>query len=197
MIRTSILIERKPCSTIDNPYGYIYITTNLINHKLYVGKHSKPQFDKSYFGSGKGILNAIKKYGKSNFICEIIDWAKDADELNRKEIYWIGFLGANTHSNDFYNQLSGGQGWTSEDMSGEKNPMYGVHRTGWKHTEKTKRQQSKSGYNYWNSLSEEEKHERQLSVNRKRYDSLSEEKKKRQLEQLAKARLKLRKEGIH
>lgn len=196
MVRTPILVERKMLPDVLNPYGYIYITKNLVNNKLYIGKHSRPQFDKSYFGSGKGILNAIKKYGKSNFICEVIDWAKDEGELNCKEIYWISFLGANTHSKYFYNHLGGGQGWTSEDVSGDKNPMYGVHRTGWKHTKETRRQQSESGYKYWNSLSNEEKQERQLSVNRKRYDSLSEEKKKRQLEQLAKARLKLKKRGI-
>lgn len=196
MDRTSILVERKMLPDIINPYGYIYITTNLVNNKLYIGKHSRPKFDKSYFGSGKGILNAIKKYGKSNFICEVIDWAKDEYDLNCKEIYWISFLGANTHSKYFYNQSGGGQGWTSEDVSGDKNPMYGVHRTGWKHTKETRKQQSESGYKYWNSLSDEEKHKRQLLVNRKRYDSLSEEKKKLQLEQLAKARLKLRKGRI-
>ena len=42
--------------------GYIYLTTNLINNKRYIGMTTKN--DSNYFGSGKLIKWAIKKYGK-------------------------------------------------------------------------------------------------------------------------------------
>lgn len=46
----------------------VYKTTNLIDSKIYVGVHltNSLEFD-GYFGSGKYLLRAIKKYGKENF----------------------------------------------------------------------------------------------------------------------------------
>ena len=70
-------------------YGYIYVTTNLINSRKYIGQHAKPEFDESYYGSGTALKPAIKKYGKENFICKAVDWAKTKEELDQKEIDWI------------------------------------------------------------------------------------------------------------
>lgn len=44
---------------------YIYLTTNTINGKKYIGMCTRD--DDWYFGSGKLIKSAIKKYGKENF----------------------------------------------------------------------------------------------------------------------------------
>ena len=54
-------------------YGYIYITTNLINNKKYIGCHKSPEFDFKYIGSGSALQQAIKKYGKENFDCKILE----------------------------------------------------------------------------------------------------------------------------
>ena len=48
---------------------YVYETTNLINNKKYIGKRACScdiEKDK-YLGSGYGLKNAIKKYGRKNF----------------------------------------------------------------------------------------------------------------------------------
>ena len=85
----------------------IYKTTNLINGKIYVGKDSHN--NSNYFGSGKYIWNAIKKYGKENFKKEIICECNSKEELNKKEIFWIKEL----NSKDFkigYNLTDGGDG---------------------------------------------------------------------------------------
>lgn len=41
----------------------VYKTTNLVNHKFYIGKHTQPidpyHFD-GYYGSGSQIINAVK-----------------------------------------------------------------------------------------------------------------------------------------
>lgn len=70
-------------------YGYIYKATNLINGKIYIGQHRKPSFDKKYLGSGKHLKYAIKKYGKNNFKCEILEYCSSLEELNSREIYYI------------------------------------------------------------------------------------------------------------
>ena len=43
--------------------AYVYIITNIINKKKYVGSSRKPQIDENYYGSGKLIKKAIDKYG--------------------------------------------------------------------------------------------------------------------------------------
>lgn len=93
-----------------NPYGFIYITTNLINGKRYIGKKV---FDgasrwKSYLGSGTYLTKAIKKYGRENFIRDIVDIAYSEEELNEKEKMWIENYNA-VESDDFYNQIEGGE----------------------------------------------------------------------------------------
>jgi hypothetical protein len=66
---------------------YIYKTTNVINNKIYIGQ-CKRQVD-YYLGSGKLLKRAIIKYGKNNFINEIIYWSFDVDNLNEKEKHFI------------------------------------------------------------------------------------------------------------
>jgi len=46
---------------------YLYCIENLINGKIYVGKHSTTDMNDGYMGSGKALLHAIKKYGVENF----------------------------------------------------------------------------------------------------------------------------------
>ena len=48
-------------------FNYIYLITNTLNNKIYVGKHSTDNLDDGYMGSGKIIIRAIKKYNKENF----------------------------------------------------------------------------------------------------------------------------------
>lgn len=116
-MRSSIFIERV---YKDFVYGYIYITTNLVNHKQYIGQHSKSEYDKFYLGSGVILLKAIEKYGKNNFVSEPIDWAENKEELNQKEIWWIDFLGA-VKDESWYNVAEGGEGLS---LPGSLNPMY-------------------------------------------------------------------------
>jgi hypothetical protein len=69
-------------------YGYIYKTTNLINGKIYIGRHKATQFEPhKYIGSGAILKSAIEKYGFENFKCELLDIADDKESLNEKEIY--------------------------------------------------------------------------------------------------------------
>lgn len=91
--------------------GYIYITTNLVNNKKYIGQHKSKKFDINYFGSGKLIKEALIKYGKDNFKCEIIEWCTSVEQLDEREIYWIAYYNA-VYDDNYYNlHDGGGSGW--------------------------------------------------------------------------------------
>lgn len=94
-------------------YGYVYITTNKINGKQYIGKHRAKKFDLNYKGSGKYLLRAFNKYGRDNFECSVLCWCNSLSELNACEIDYIKKFDA-VNSDDFYNLASGGEGHTAK-----------------------------------------------------------------------------------
>lgn len=93
----------------DNMYGFVYITTNHINGKKYIGqkRYDKANKWKSYLGSGIHLKRAINKYGSENFSKEIIEDCKSKELLDEREKYWIEYYNA-VKSNEFYNIASGG-----------------------------------------------------------------------------------------
>lgn len=91
-------------------YGFIYITTNNVNGKRYIGQctyHKRKSWER-YLGSGKYLLMAIRKYGREQFSREIICDAFDADGLNWLEQHFIAEYDAVTDPS-FYNVALGGQ----------------------------------------------------------------------------------------
>lgn len=91
-------------------YGYIYITTNLIEGKRYIEQHKSDKFEPNkYMGSGIYFLNALKKYGKNNFKCELLEWCGTKEQLNEREKYWISYYNAQS-DDSFYNLREGGSG---------------------------------------------------------------------------------------
>ena len=90
---------------------YVYIITNNINGKKYIGLsiNKKLSFRKSYFGSGKLIKQAIQKHGKENFSKEIIRDFDNEDEARQFEKELIEFNDA-VKSGMFYNLAGGGYG---------------------------------------------------------------------------------------
>lgn len=63
----------------------IYRTTNLIDNKIYIGKHQTENLEDNYLGSGKYLLRAIKKYGRKTFIREILFVFDNEQDMNSKE----------------------------------------------------------------------------------------------------------------
>ena len=90
-------------------YGYIYLTTNLINNKKYIGQHTSSKFDKRYKGSGTILRQAIQKDGWQNFKCEILQECASKEELNYYERFFIAQYNAVEDPN-FYNITPGGDG---------------------------------------------------------------------------------------
>lgn len=75
---------------MENKLNFIYKTTNLTNNKAYVGQHSTNNLDDGYLGSGVALLNAVEKYGKEKFKCEILEHCLPCRFFkNNREEYWI------------------------------------------------------------------------------------------------------------
>lgn len=63
----------------------IYQTTNLVNGKIYIGKHETYDVEDEYFGSGNYLRNAINKHGIENFEFKILIDLKNREEMNLLE----------------------------------------------------------------------------------------------------------------
>jgi group I intron endonuclease len=59
---------------------FVYITTNLINKKQYIGDHSTNNLNDGYLGSGLLINKALKKYNKKNFKRKILEFFSSKEE---------------------------------------------------------------------------------------------------------------------
>ena len=76
-------------------------------------KWSGTEIDPGYLGSGIHLVRAIKKYGKENFSCKILEWCSSKDELSEKEKYYISQNKAPINP-DYYNIEDGGLGGHNE-----------------------------------------------------------------------------------
>ena len=101
-------------------FGYIYLTTNLVNGRKYIGKRISPVFDIKYNGSGTLLKKAINKYGKENFKTEIIESVNHVpticesnEELNYSEWYYINYFNC-VESEEYYNLKPGGIGGSNK-----------------------------------------------------------------------------------
>lgn len=95
--------------------SYIYVITNKINGKQYVGKTNSTVQErwkehctdsKKFRCNKRPLYDAMNKYGIENFSIQILEkcsW----EEASLKEIYWIGKL--DTYQNG-YNATLGGDG---------------------------------------------------------------------------------------
>lgn len=121
----------------------IYLITNTINNKKYIGLTTEKEgFNGRYkLGKGEGIkrlfthlqyykkygeyynfhlYNSIEKYGFHNFdVNEVFDIAYSKEELINKEIYWIDYYKSNNFEKG-YNITKGGEGggdWSKNEHS--------------------------------------------------------------------------------
>lgn len=140
--------------------AFIYKTTNIINNKIYVGKH-KHDNNHKYLGSGNLLKDAIKKYGVKNFKREILEHVTD-ENINQREIYWIREL-QSQNLEIGYNISSGGDGgniapWTEErklkikngkkgQNTGKNNPNYGNK---WDDAQRKRQSEKFKGRKSWN-----------------------------------------------
>lgn len=98
---------------------YIYLTTNLITGKMYVGQRRRPPENDPYLGSGVLLRRAVQKYGAENFVKVVLAVAEDEEELNKLERAAIAERDA-VQSEDYYNLAPGGTFNSWDSISDEE-----------------------------------------------------------------------------
>ena len=106
-------------------FSNIYIITNKINNKKYVGQTINPKKRWSahkyegihYNYTNIALYNAMKKYGVENFEFKVIESNIDINEINDRETFWIKKI--NTYKPNGYNLTFGGEGLQGFKMSKE------------------------------------------------------------------------------
>ena len=129
----------------------IYGIYNHTNGKMYIGQTKQGylrRFAQHCCPSENHLLHkAIKKYGKDNFSCELLDTADTRDIANEKEKMWIYVLKTFKQENGYNLSMGGEIGdfnaetlkKMSESKKGEKNSFFGKH-----HTDEAKKRMSEA-----------------------------------------------------
>lgn len=112
----------------------VYLIVNLVNGKMYVGKTSMTLHrrwichvsEAKTTSRNRHFLNAIRKYGKDNFVHIVLEVAESLDELIIMEIGWIAAL--NTIDPKIgYNETKGGEG-LSNPTDATRKKMSDAHK---------------------------------------------------------------------
>lgn len=124
-------------------YGYIYITTDLLTGKKYIGKHkaSKFEFD-TYKGSGIEFRSIPKSEYTTRLKTELLPETfgvpticNSLEELNFSEKYYIDLYDC-VNSDQYYNRSSGGDGGDiysllSSEQQKFRNAQISIHSKEW------------------------------------------------------------------
>lgn len=118
--------------------AFIYVITNDINGKQYVGKTNnsiEKRFKEHISDSRKErcekrpLYSAMNKYGIKHFHISILEEC-NAEDSSQREIYWIDKLG--TYGNNGYNAIRGGDSkkyYNYEEIAEKYQELYNVHKT--------------------------------------------------------------------
>lgn len=126
-------------------FGIVYITTCLVNGKVYIGQTIHWQ-DKSYLGSGVALCEAVKKYGRSKFKRKILKVCYNQKQLDVWEMIMIRKYNS-TDKSIGYNVLPGTAnefGCGSPAKLPEVKEKLRQIQLGKRHSEETKRKMSEA-----------------------------------------------------
>jgi len=121
----------------------IYLITNTINNKKYIGKTTKllderfrGHINTAKYGSNSYLHRAIRKHGHDNFVISVLEDNISCEIiLNEKEMFWIKKLQPE------YNMTSGGEGSTGRiltEQSRKKMSIKSKYRIRKPHSEETR-----------------------------------------------------------
>lgn len=123
-------------------YGFVYVITNLINGKKYIGKKyfisvsgkgkrsiKKESNWRSYWSSSSSLKADILKYGKFSFKREILVICRDKRDVDLQEVrlLWVyNVLGAvlKTGEPEFYNDNISGKYYRRDELYDNSARLY-------------------------------------------------------------------------
>jgi group I intron endonuclease len=124
----------------------IYLITNLINNKKYVGQTLQGREERRWqehsifcINENKPLYNALKKYGAENFEFKVIETNISEELIDEREKYYIKYYNTFYLNGQGYNMTEGGQG---------------IH--GYVHTDETRSRIKESNLTTWQRIKEEE-----------------------------------------
>ena len=139
----------------------VYKTTNNINGKYYLGKHSSEDPNDSYLGSGVALNKAIKKYGRENFtkqVLKVCETLMEAEHLEK--LYVEKHLG----DRNCYNMTEGGKGSWAHTWDSNLRKLRAAEalkgKNGFKGKKHTTETRAKISQNNARKIKGEELHER-------------------------------------
>lgn len=113
-----------------NCFGVIYLITNIVNNKIYVGQsvnfykrvkiHERTSFNKKNRDYNHPLYKAIRKYGIVNFEVKILKRCSSLDELNSSEIFYIKTLDSIIDHGKGYNLEKGGHNGLKSEFTKAK-----------------------------------------------------------------------------
>lgn len=122
---------------MEKKHNFVYLTTNLLNGKQYVGSHATDNIQDNYLGSGRVFKKALKKNGRENFNREILQECQTILEARKLEAPMI--VQYNTmHPNGYNVHDNGGWGYPESSHGPIAREKIRIGNTGKKHTQKTK-----------------------------------------------------------
>ncbi len=125
-------------------FNYVYVITNLINNKQYIGDHSTNNLDDGYLGSGTYLKNSISKHGKEHFKREILEQFETREEAFNKQEKYINEY--NTLSPNGYNiSPKGGYGINCSYLSEETIEKIRLTQTGKKYSKEINNSKGRKG----------------------------------------------------
>lgn len=109
-------------------HNIIYQTTNLLNGKTYIGRHSTDNLDDGYLGSGTKLLEDIKRLGPDVFERIVLFDFDNPTEMIAKEIELL--TEEFVSRLDTYNLANGqGGGYTHSEVAREKLRLINIGHT--------------------------------------------------------------------
>lgn len=145
----------------------IYCIKNKLDGKKYVGKtiktienRFKRHIKKSESEDRQHVHNAIRKYGKENFKCYLLEDVSNKEMLSEREMYWIKELDT---KNTGYNETDGGEGSSGRQISEETRKKHSEQAKKYYSDSENRKKASdstKEGMKrWWDNLTESEKAE--------------------------------------
>jgi len=123
----------------------VYLVTNLINGKQYVGQTVKKlnlRWNEHTSCKSNGALHkAIRKHKKENFVVSVLHECVTKEEMDFVEIFYISLL--NTRAHNGYNLTEGGEGRSGYHLSEEAKKRISEKNSGHVMSDEQKAQISK------------------------------------------------------